>query len=780
MKVLLNKSHLFLLAILFFLPIFSYSQNNLQRLTESSDVVIEGKVTYQEFFKSQENGFIYTKNHISIHKIFKDNRGKIIDQLTIVTKGGTLNGRNESWSHNFTLSMNETGVFFLKTNEKFNESFRVVEGINGFIAYRNYGTNNPIGNAPNKIYYHLENDIFKPLEAITNHRTFVALNEYEKELLEHSIGLTSNECVEYKISDVEITTVNNLANVTTSYSLEFDIDIRALQNIFDLRRTELKMEYSTSILGDYIVGNNNIIVTLGGDLGNYQLTLFDDSANKVGVDIEKIQNAIAIEIDNYYKGLYHAIIEIQNFDLSAILQLTVDENFDLKTFKEDGNSSVEISCNEFNENINVVVNQLLPPEIDSWTMDVTAGTRTMLTITGDNFGTSQFDSEVWFRNAYNHSLVEWVKPFSGDYESWSNTEIKVYVPTYAQSSSSSGPIGINRNYAGSGLFKVVKFDGEDEKNLTVTYATTNDIRNSKSQPIFLTKENNNNGYTVTYTDAFKAKTDGPNNNTGNKFKDAFERALNTWCMETGLNYTIDEDAYQNGNGNWDILVDIQNDPISFTTPASTLTPRYDTNCNVTIDNGSNNHPEVFESDFIQSSTITFWDDSFNALWDAGPITNQLHSVEKISLHELGHAHGILHTNNENELMYYSPTMTTVLTSEAISASNYIQDHSEDHNCQNGNYQRKASCTTGIKNIAKHDAFLVSALPNNIVILNPNQLPVRNFMLSTTGGVVVSSLKPEKDLEFQIPINQQLPAGIYFLTIYMETGEVFTYKLPLLN
>jgi len=777
MKNFFSKQYLIIGIILLLLSSFSYSQNDLQRLTPLADVVIEGKVIHQESFKSEETGYIHTKSTLTIQKIFKDNRGELLNQLTIITRGGTIDGINESWSHNFTLSNGERGVFFLKNNEIFNESYRVIEGINGFISFRNYGTNNLIGYAPNKVYYHLENDVFSPIETITNQRTFVSLNDYEKKLFEHSIGLTSNECVEYKISDIQVTIANSLAN-TSSYFLEFDIDIRALQNIFDLKKTELKMEYSTSVLGEYIAGNNNITVTLGGDFGNYQLSLFDDASNKVGINVEKIQSLIALEIDNYYKGLYHAIIEVQNFDLNAILQLTVDENFDLKTFKEDGNSSTEISCNEFNKDVNVEINQLVAPIIDTWTSTVTAGTRTLLIIDGDFFGMERFNSEIWFKNANDPSLGDWIKPQSNDYEFWGPSQIRVYVPTYALDAETG--TGSNLKYAGTGKFRVVKFDNVvgaqfDEKDLTVTYAVSNTNENLGSQPIFLTSGNNSNGYTIAYTENFKAKTDGPNG-TGNKFTTAFEAALNKWCAKTKLNYTIDTDAYPDGA--WDILVDIQNVSNNFENQASTLTPTYDSNCFVTIDNGSTNHPETVQADFINSSsTITFWDNPIIALWDAGPISTSTFSVEKISLHELGHAHGILHTNHPVQLMYYKPDVATEITSEAEDASNYIQSHSETHNCQEGPYQRRISCTTGISRLEEDYSIDISSDNDFILIQNPNQIKLTRTILTSVNGTIVIDNGQSRDEEIKLLIPPNISTGIYFLSILFE-GKFLTEKISI--
>lgn len=314
-------------------------------------------------------------------------------------------------------------------------------------------------------------------------------------------------------------------------------------------------------------------------------------------------------------------------------------------------------------------------------------------------------------------------------------------------------------------------NGFSENSLSVTYAVTNDIFQSRSQPTFPTRKNDVNGYTVTYTDAFKSKTD----NNGNFFKDAFENALNTWCFTTGLNYTIDESLYTNNppqnNPPWDILVDLQFDPQSFNNPASTLTPKYDTNCAVSINNGSSNHPEVFESDFLKSSTITFWDDTFNGLWDAGAISPTSHNVEKISLHELGHSHGILHTNHEQELMYFSPTGTQI-TSEAVESSNYLQNHGEQHNCQNGSYSRQTNCTNSTDNLSNPSSDIVITQVDNssFYILNVENMELSNISLYSINGILIRKYNQTSETRKTYLLPSNIESGSYILTYESVLGK----------
>jgi len=752
MRVILLKFKLF--TISFFLISSLSAQYSLSDMVLNSDAVIEGTVTEQECYRDSETGNIMTINMMNVHKIFK---GEIVgQQIKIVTEGGIIDNLEESWSHNFILGIGETGVLFLRDMEKTENTFLVVRDYHGYISFRNSGSSSPIGVCYDKVYNNIENEIFEQLEKLTNQRKIITLSGYEKEVIEQSIKLSGTQCIEYKLSNLQINASPRGSN-QPSY-LNFDIEVRAPFDPFNLHSTVLLMEYSTDILGENVVSANRISVARGAAYESYALNVYDAESNKVGVDISKVSNGTAIEVNSFYNNLYHADIEVQTFDLNALLQLSVDENFDLITYQEDENGIVsEIGCSEFNENVNISVSNLVAPDIQDWNSELTAGTRTLLTISGDHFGNNQ--------NAFNHSMDEWIKPYSGDYKSWSDDFIEVYVPTYAQSAITNGPIGADRNYAGSGKFRVVKFDGFDEEDLVITYAVKNDLYNLQSQPVFMTNENGNNGYTVALSPEFASKTDGPMN-TGNKFSNAFERALDTWCEETGLNFILDYDAFNSGI--YDILVSLEENPIALIRPASTLITRYNTNCTVTIDNGSANHPETFESDFINSAEIKFRVDEDNVPWDAGQNSTAIYSVENVALHELGHAHGLLHTNQPEDLMYYSSN-TNQVSQNSVNASTYIRDHSESHDCQNGSYSRLFSCTTSIEEHRRDLNIGASIISNQIVIFNPEGIDIENIEMFSMSGYKVMEFTNSIIKYNKQEIAQNLPNGVYILKLNTKLG-----------
>jgi len=631
-----------------------------------------------------------------------------------------------------------------------------------------------------KIYKNIQKEIYNPLIAIHGSPIIIKLNQYEKELLENQFSVENTDCAEYIIKNLQVTQANTLQN-SNSYYVDFDIDIRSLNEVFKLRKSEITMEYSTSLLGENIVSSNNMTATLGGDFQNYDINLLDAASNKVTVNIEKILGQLANEVNNYQSKIYHASIYIQNFDLAGVLSLTVDENFDLKTFKEEGGNEVEIDCNQYNSDITITIGDIMAIDIGSYNSIVYAGTRTLLTIEGTNLTPEFGNTEVWFQNAENADIFQWIKPFNGDYKSFSTDKIEVYVPSLAVDALLE--ISQDKEYAGTGKFKIVHksfgtiSEESLEQDLVVNYAVKNNFyqvgsSGSETQPVMLTKDSGTDGYVVTYSEVFRELKD----NNGFYFKDAFERALDTWCERTNLNYVVDENAL--GTGNYDLLVDYGTTQ-SITSEAETLiTTTYNSDCEMEINNGSPNHPEVREVDFIDNITMTFNSTLPIEQWQAENLnTAPFKSAEQVSLHELGHAHGILHTNNLGELMYYAAGSSFTITDEASSASNYLQNHSLNHSCANGAYSKGINCTTGIVEVAENISVNSRYEQGEIVINSTDLSVIDKINIYSISGILMTTVENNQPNEKRIPFNNI--NGIYIIS-YFSTNGVFADKLLIKN
>ncbi|WP_219601049.1 IPT/TIG domain-containing protein [Hymenobacter sp. DG01] len=159
---------------------------------------------------------------------------------------------------------------------------------------------------------------------------------------------------------------------------------------------------------------------------------------------------------------------------------------------------------------------------------ITAGTGAVLTIKGSGFGATQGKGLVGFRNADNGGQ-SFVSPLASEYVSWSDTEIKVRVPSVAEG---------NGGTAGSGAVLVTNGTSESAlslDNLTIDYARINlDYQSDansplRAYPVALAGPDKQGGYTLQYNERFAANTAA---------KQAFERALLTWRNGVGANRKI--------------------------------------------------------------------------------------------------------------------------------------------------------------------------------------------------------------------------------------------------
>ena len=111
----MKKMFSILTLIFSFISCTIFGQINAD-LVNTSDLIIEGKVIEQRCIEVTENNNIYTLNTIKVFKIFKGNLSQ--ETITLVTLGGKIDNREQSWSHNFLVGKEYQGLFFLKKDLK--------------------------------------------------------------------------------------------------------------------------------------------------------------------------------------------------------------------------------------------------------------------------------------------------------------------------------------------------------------------------------------------------------------------------------------------------------------------------------------------------------------------------------------------------------------------------------------------------------------------------------------------------------------------------------------
>jgi PKD repeat protein len=257
---------------------------------------------------------------------------------------------------------------------------------------------------------------------------------------------------------------------------------------------------------------------------------------------------------------------------------------------------------------------------------ISAGTGSILTITGNGFGTKTGLANIQFRNANSTSFTNYTNlPDSNYIVSWTNNEIKVIVP----GSSFMGQAG-----AGTGLVNIIHSNGSvitSNSPITITY---NQFE-YKNRRISLHNQNGIGGYTFTLNENF-------NNNQAAKA--TFIRAIDQWKCKTGVNVTLNENTTLNSCSN---LNDHLNS-ISFSTsgcslPAGTLGITY---TSYILCSGS---PVIFDgADIVFNANTNFY-------FGNGVTPSNAFDFESVVLHELGHAFGEGHNSETTDVMY--PVLT---------------------------------------------------------------------------------------------------------------------------
>ncbi|TNF32149.1 MAG: hypothetical protein EP314_00345, partial [Bacteroidetes bacterium] len=156
-------------------------------------------------------------------------------------------------------------------------------------------------------------------------------------------------------------------------------------------------------------------------------------------------------------------------------------------------------------------------------LQVTAGTKTVVTITGQGFGEQQGDGFVAFRNA-DDGGQSYVALASGPhYLSWTDTEIQLYVPSATL---------YNTAVAGTGTIRVVNQSGQSAETaepLRVEFAKSEVIfSDAISNTVLVATQNG--GYRFNANHLL----------TGLLSTERISNSLLKWSCNTGANFSLDE------------------------------------------------------------------------------------------------------------------------------------------------------------------------------------------------------------------------------------------------
>ncbi|MCZ2129856.1 MAG: PKD domain-containing protein [Bacteroidia bacterium] len=296
------------------------------------------------------------------------------------------------------------------------------------------------------------------------------------------------------------------------------------------------------------------------------------------------------------------------------------------------------------------------PTITSFSpASIDAGTQQILTITGTGFGASRGSGFVFFPDA-NNGGSGYVFPNSGDYVSWTDTEIKLRVQTRA----------------GTGKFKVYNSTGDNvtsATNLTIPWAHLNiayytppQVPDTTAFELRHIGQNGNGGITWIWDTKFITNTPAVN---------SFIRAIESWRCNTLINWDttgiLSNDTMMNDNKN---MVFFDKGWLG----SSILGTCYSFYSGCYIPGGMDWYVTGMDIVFKKSAN-----------WEYGPAapTGGKTDFESVALHELGHGHQLGHVINTNNVMHYSIGPNTdkrTLQSNDTACGNYITRKSTTSIC----------------------------------------------------------------------------------------------------
>ncbi|RYG22363.1 MAG: T9SS type A sorting domain-containing protein [Chitinophagaceae bacterium] len=270
---------------------------------------------------------------------------------------------------------------------------------------------------------------------------------------------------------------------------------------------------------------------------------------------------------------------------------------------------------------------------------ISAGTASLLTINGVDFGTTR--GSVLFRNADNGG-GSFIRASNAEIVSWNTTTIVVKVPQGA----GTGQVAVTVN--GTQIYSTGI--------LTVKYAVLDGNNTTGIEPIRIVNDNGTGGYTFQMETSFDANAAA---------KASFNRALNSWKCSTSINWVVGPKTTVNTVATDDVNVikfggegEIEAGTLGYTQSSWRR-------C-------SNGKWELRDIDMVFNTKDYSWNYTTGE-----PAFNQF-DFETVALHELGHAHSLGHVINPADPMHYAigyGTVNRTLSALDIEGGNFVINYS---------------------------------------------------------------------------------------------------------
>tara|TARA_R110000868_G_scaffold176301_2_gene413810 strand:+ start:1628 stop:3484 length:1857 start_codon:yes stop_codon:yes gene_type:complete len=475
--------------------------------------------------------------------------------------------------------------------------------------------------------------------------------------------------------------------------------------------------------------------------GFYKYNLYTDVAVNPFSKKTGIQSSFYDEIMNYTKSKY---IEIKGFNIKS----KTSQN---KAF-------------------------LRPEEIRFDLTTATAGTKTVLTISGSGFGMDK--GKVGFSNADDGGGT-FVVAIDSQILTWEDDEITVEIPSDA----GTGPILVQDEAGANG------FSASD---LTITYAEANAIFDPDDDsdnmpsgvdgplgfyayPIRHISDNGSGGYT------WQMETNFFNDVEFSGAKGDFENALDKWRCATKVNWTISNLATT-----VDVIASDGVNVVKFddqTVPADDLDDGVLGQCLSRISGcGFPTIPSSWNAHVVELDIV--FDDETNWHFGTGLPNGSQYDFESVALHELGHGHQLGHVidqvingNNLDDVMHYAianGSQQRLLTSGNITAANNVHSRSTSVvACGQTLMTNSTICNLSVDDNELADA--VSIFPNpakdEFFIKNESFINLQKAVIYDISGRQISEYDLSETSRIKNINIQNFSKGIYIVSIHTNKASI---------
>ncbi len=686
------KLLLFLMLLASFL---SNAQTNdklkiVNSVCKQSELIFEGKVVSVGKSFRASNQVIYTPYSVAISNIIFGNN--TTSTIQILLEGGQVEengmGYGTSASHGLNISVGVNSIIFCSKSEinDVSNSFMLAEQVcfsaKNEILITNYLSEQykDINDLLKDLSTVLKKDIPQKKSAFVNEikinnaiQYAIDFNNYNtlisKKQEQYLLNQNSNNLNKTLSQDVTLQTVNSVITGTTTKYLEFDVNIKSSNSASYLDNMPVWLTYNTAVFGTNVVAGGMVTITNGASFNNTQYLpannyKSDQTVNtfafSVGTDYN-LSNPTRVNITPTYKLLAHVKMQITYCGNATanLSNASTALNAAFYTTTSTASSSSFQSYTSLLYNGTASSSLACPINVFDFNTPINGGKGEILTIQGVSFGTTRGNGQVKFRDA-NKAFFPFIQKLDAiDYISWTDTLIKIKLPSLIQNTNTgetpgSGPFIVKNNTGDS----AAAYYNSSFQEFVVHYSEYQEYHTPtlNKYKVNLKNANSLGGYTI--------RLDTSISNYPNR-KACVIKAIKDWRCIAAANIVLGSDTS---------LYTVANDGVTtmFFTPTLPVGVVANTSSQVEFCTVGSVNYAMKDFDIKISR-------QFNYLFDTAATTTLpagMFDFYEVVVHEIGHGLALKHVIDTTQIMYRTTKQSNTLN---ISGANRrrLQPYSGD-------------------------------------------------------------------------------------------------------